>query len=246
MLRSRTRRFALAACAVTVGILAIPAAVGAAAKVFVLPEASVSIAVNADGSLDVSERLTFSFSGNFQGAYRDIPRRSGESITNVSVAEDSFAYQPGASTVLGSADDPGRFGVADLGDEVRVVWHYRAADERRTFDVSYAFSGLAVAYDDVVDVNIQVWGSQWEQTLAVLHAEMILPPGEGRVYVWGHRGRGSGTTSLGSDGRSPSLTASDLKPGEFARAPCGVSEGMADQHRRGVIGGRRRFVEHPR
>ena len=155
-LRSNPKRLAIGLAALTVSVLVLPSSAVAAAKAFILPEAAVSIVVNPDGSLDVRERLTFSFSGPFQGAYRDIPRRSGESITSVSVAEGTFAYESGASTILGSTDSPGRFGVADLGDEIRVVWHYRAADERRTFDVSYEFQGLAVAYDDVVDVNIQV------------------------------------------------------------------------------------------
>ena len=44
---------------------------------------------------------------------------------------------------------------------MRIVWHYRASDERRTFTISYRFRGLAVAYDDVVDVNLRVWGDHW-------------------------------------------------------------------------------------
>ena len=197
-------------------IVAVPAESGAAAKAFFLPQASIGIDVLSDGTLSVRENLTFAFSGSFQGAYRDIPRRPGELISEVSVAKGSATYSAGASTVLGSTDTAGRFGVADLGDETRIVWHYRALDEVRIFTVVYEFTGLAVAYNDAVDVNIQVWGSQWEQTLAVLEAEMFLPPGDGRVYVWGHRGRGSGTTSLGSEGRSPRLDATDLGAGEFA------------------------------
>ena len=34
-------------------------------------------------------------------------------------------------------------------DALRIVWHYTATNERRTFEVSYVFRGLAVAYDDV-------------------------------------------------------------------------------------------------
>ena len=36
---------------------------------------------------------------------------------------------------------------------MRIVWHFQAAGEARTFTVAYRFRGLAVAYDDVVDVN---------------------------------------------------------------------------------------------
>ena len=32
--------------------------------------------------------------------------------------------------------------------------------------ISYTLRGLAVAYDDVVDVNLKVWGDQWDESLA--------------------------------------------------------------------------------
>src|SRR5919107_1335248 len=70
---------------------------------------------------------------------------------------------PGASAELGSSGAPGTYGTANLGDAYRIVWHYRATDEQRTFTVRYRLSGLAVAYDDVVDVYWQVWGDEWQE-----------------------------------------------------------------------------------
>ena len=43
---------------------------------------------------------------------------------------------------------------------IRVVWHYRASDETRTFAIRYRVTGVTVAYDDVVDVNWKVWGER--------------------------------------------------------------------------------------
>ncbi len=108
-----------------------------------------------DGALLVRERITFDFSGSFSGAYRDIPLRNGESIDGVAVAEGRTRYRPGGNTELGSVDAPETFGVTDIDHGLRVVWHYRASDEARTFLVSYRFRGLAVAYDDVIDVNLR-------------------------------------------------------------------------------------------
>jgi len=68
-------------------------------------------------------------------------------------------YRPGANTELGGFGLPDTFGVTEIDDGIRIVWHYRALSERRTFTVSYRFRGLAVAYDDVVDVNLRVWAS---------------------------------------------------------------------------------------
>jgi len=65
--------------------------------------------------------------------------------------------------------------VTGIHNGLRIVWHYAASDERRTFTLSYRFRGLAVAYDDVVDVNLRVWGDHWPASLDSLTAAMQLP-----------------------------------------------------------------------
>ena len=83
---------------------------------------------------------------------------------------------------------PGSFGVEQTSKLVRIVWHYRATDERRTFTIKYRFRRLAVVYDDVVDVNLRVWGDEWKAPLGSLNARMELPRAAalGPAYrVWG-------------------------------------------------------------
>src|SRR5204862_7688573 len=104
-----------------------------------------------DGSLLVAENITIA--GAFHGAYRDIPFRRGESIDRIAVSEQGTKYTRGGSTELGSIDTPGTFNYETNGKRVRIGWHFSAGGERQTYTVSYRFRGLAVAYDDVVDVN---------------------------------------------------------------------------------------------
>jgi uncharacterized membrane protein len=133
------------------------------------------VQIQPDGSLRVHEQITFDFSGSYSGAYRDIPLRRGESIDQVSVGEGKTKYRPGANIELGGFGLPDSFGVTRIHDGIRIVWHYRASDERRTFLVRYRFRGLAVAYDDAVDVNLRVWGDHWPGGLGNLTAAMQLP-----------------------------------------------------------------------
>ncbi len=172
----------------TVALLAVLAALlvptAASAKSYVLPRANVQVRVEANGSLRVEERITFSFSGPFSGAYRDIPLRPGEALTDLVVLEGGKPYAPGACIELGCDDVAGSFGVTRVGDDARVVWHYRATDEERTFEVRYRLRGVAVAYDDVVDVNLKVWGDEWPVGLSQLVA---VTAGPGKVAKsWGH------------------------------------------------------------
>lgn len=144
--------------------------------------------IQPDGSLLVREQITFDFSGSFSGANRDIPVRKGESIDHVSVSEGTNRYRSGGNTDLGGFALPGSFGVAQIHNGVRIVWHYSAADQQRTFTLSYRFRGLAIAYDDVVDVNLRVWGDEWPAGLEGLTAAMQLPRATGlspSYRVWG-------------------------------------------------------------
>ena len=75
----------------------------AQAKSFEIPEATVNVLVESSGALEVGEQITFAYDGSFSGAYRDIPLRDGESISDVQVLEDRRAYTSGGCTELGRA-----------------------------------------------------------------------------------------------------------------------------------------------
>src|SRR5919202_5203926 len=102
-------------------------------KSFSLPWARVVADVQPDGSVLITENITYDFSGSFEGGYREIPLKEGMSVSDVSVSENGKQYAPGASAELGSSGAPGTYGTANLGDSYRIVWHYRATDEERTF-----------------------------------------------------------------------------------------------------------------
>ena len=114
---------------------------------------------------------TFEFDGQWQAAYRDILLKKGERITDVSVSEGGRRFRSGGCTIVGCI---GRRGHASApprspgGDGVRIVWHHQASDETRTFTVCYRVEDAVVAYDDVLDVDWQVWGDQWDFDLAHL------------------------------------------------------------------------------
>ncbi|HEU4480462.1 MAG TPA: DUF2207 domain-containing protein, partial [Actinomycetota bacterium] len=195
--------------------LSAPSAI-AQEKSFSLPHAEVDVKIGPDGAVHVTERLTYAFSGSFSGGFREIPLREGERIENVSVSERGAAYAGGASAELGSFGPPGTYGTTQVGDRFRIVWHYSAFNEARTFVVRYTLTGLAVAYDDVVDVNLRVWGDEWGEPLGLLEARMTIPDARpGEVRVWGHAGSVEGSTALNENGKGASLSASNVPAGRW-------------------------------
>ncbi len=177
------RRAFVAALALAAAVLLVPAA----ARAYYLPNADVAVRVAPDGSLRVAERITIT--GAYHGAYRDIPLRKGESIDRITVSEGDTRYTRGGSTKLGSIDRSDTFNYEISGKRVRIVWHFLAAGEARTFTVGYRFRGLTVAYDDIADVNLKVWGPNWSSSLGNLTASVTLPratPLGPRYRVYGH------------------------------------------------------------
>jgi uncharacterized membrane protein len=163
------RRTLGAALALAAVVLLVPAA----ASAYYLPRADIAVRVEPDGSLLVAEHITIG--GAFHGAYRDIPLRKGESIDRISVSEGTTRYTRGGSTKLGSIDRSDTFNYETSSKRVRVVWHFLAAGEPRTFTVAYRFRGLTAVHDDVADVDLKVWGSNWSSSLSDLTATVALP-----------------------------------------------------------------------
>ena len=194
-------------------------ALPAAAKSYSLPSADIAYEVVRDGSVIVTESLTYKFDGSFRGGFRLIPISAsrGESISDISVSENGGHYEPGGSSTVGIDSAPGTFGVAQDGDWTRVVWHFAASNEERTFTIRYRVSGFVTAYDDVGDLYVQVWGNQWRVPVSSLRATVRLPSflssGVKPVRVWGHPRSVAGQVSVRD--QTAWLTATDVPAGQF-------------------------------
>jgi uncharacterized membrane protein len=208
------RRLARLLFAVT--LLMLPA-LPALAKSYHISEADVTIEVQTDGSLLVTERLTYDFDGSFSGAYRDVLLFTDETFELISVGDESATYEPGGCAWLGCSSPAGTYGLDEQGGMARIVWHHASQDELRTFEIVYRMTGVVTVYDDVADLVYEVWGKQWEVRADLVTAAVVLPDGasEGEVLVWGHPYGIDGMTSLGDDEVSPDLEARDVPPNSF-------------------------------
>lgn len=182
-----------------------------------MASSDVTIEVEPDGSLLVTERLTYDFNGSFSGAYRDIPLYGGETFELVSIGDERIDYDPGGCATLGCSSPPGTYGLEEQQDLARVVWHHSSNDETRTFELVYRLSGVVTVYDDVTDLTYEVWGDQWEVRAQDVTAKVSLPDGaaDGEVRVYGHPYGVDGESSLGDDGVSPGLVARNVPSHQF-------------------------------
>src|SRR5262249_50652333 len=177
VLSARRVLFVLAAAAAAAAVAAAPAA----ASSYSLEKADVSVRIQKNGALSVTERLQVFFFGQFTYGYRDIPTREGESIDHITVASEDILgnvtrYRGGGSAEKKSNLTPNTFGVEQSSDKTTIVWHFAPASGSQTYIIGYRFRGLAQAYSDVVDVNMKVWGDQWQASLHHLTPGPGPPP----------------------------------------------------------------------
>ncbi|MGA7687761.1 MAG: DUF2207 domain-containing protein, partial [Jiangellales bacterium] len=205
----RPARVALVLLAGLLGLLTLTGADDG--RAYRLVDSDVAVTLAPDGSLEVRESITVAFRGAFTYGFRDIPLRPGEQVSDVSVSESGQAYAPGASTALQPGGPPGAFGVEPSSDQVRVVWRFDAVDQTRTFTLDYQFTGLTRAYDDVAEVNLQVWGEEWEQGLDRLTASLTAPADID--LAWGHPVYVRGDVTL--NGPTVNLRAERIPAGQF-------------------------------
>jgi len=170
--------------AAVAALVVLTVAARADAKSFSVDRVHCEIVVEPDGTALVTESLTYTFDGNFSYAFRSIPLRPGDRIYNVRVSEHGTDYARSTSRIAGS------YTVERRGDEeVVVTWYYRAHDESRTFDVSYAASGLVARHSDVADYYQTLFSNRTGRAVREVSANVTLPDGvdadELRVFAHG-------------------------------------------------------------
>jgi Predicted membrane protein (DUF2207) N-terminal domain len=161
----------------------------AAATYYDIPRLQMSVRVLDDGVLEVTEDVTYQFVGSHTSREHLLKWPEGASLSQLEVGERESAYRQGGGTDLNRAADPGTFGVETAGwrDALRVVWHFRATDESRTFRFTYRLHQVTVAHADVAEVAMWLWNPTDARGFADrVEAELELPgPADGtRFRVW--------------------------------------------------------------
>ena len=133
-----------------------------------ITQAFIDLTVENNGLLHVEEQYDYTFKGQYNGVYRDIPLKSGESIENITVAAE------GAYPVLKESDESGQ----------KHLKIYLYADEGHTkkikdcdvsIFISYDMKNVVTLFNDVGGLQYKLWGDQWEVPVGSLSVYVTLP-----------------------------------------------------------------------
>ena len=144
-------------------------------KDYSIIDALIDLTINPDGLLHVNESYTYSFDGTFNGVYRDIPLKDGESIDNIEVYIDG-AY--------------GTYKIIDQNGQKRIkvyLWADKAHtkkihDQKVTVKYSYDMQNVVTLYNDIGSLQYKLWGENWECKVLKLTCNIRLPGDTGNSY----------------------------------------------------------------
>ena len=114
-------------------VLAVMTTLALADRSLTMDQIIVDAQVFPDASMQVTERITVDFSGQWNGFYVKIPQ-GDTPITEVQVSENGQPYEFNPGTEYGP---PGTFLTKYEGNDILIDWSIDAYDQVRTFDVSY-------------------------------------------------------------------------------------------------------------
>ncbi|HOT93278.1 MAG TPA: DUF2207 domain-containing protein [Anaerolineae bacterium] len=162
----------------------------------------VDVAVQADGSLVVTERLTLRFVGGpFTYVYRHLPVAYTDGIDVISASVDGVSLPEGKEA--GQVEIAGR-------DPVKVTWHFApTSDSTHTFDLTYRVWGVIRKETDADVLIWQALPDEYEYSIAASTIRVTYPE---TVSLLGVPEVQQGTATVEQGANMVTFDARDLKP----------------------------------
>lgn len=176
----------------------------AVAKSYTIPIIRIDVAVQPDGTIQVTEHRTYNFDGSFSWADYRLPLEGYSAIRNIQVSENGQPF------INENSEQRGTFIVQRSDDEIRVKWYYDAEDEKRTFTISYTLEEALVIGPQWVEFFWNYISTDREKVTDLLQIDFALPQSVARdsMYVW-KRGA-SNQTNLTKTGNGYTVRATNL------------------------------------
>ncbi|MGC9517974.1 MAG: DUF2207 domain-containing protein [Methanomicrobiales archaeon] len=142
---------------------------------YTIPYANIDLYIQEDGTLHVKEKIHYSFSGTFNGVYREIPIKSGERIENLQV------YTEGAYSTLEVTNS----------EDMESLKIYLYSNPEKTQPITdkdvdvyieYDFINVIKVYNDVAELQYKIWGEEWDVEVGQVTGNIHLISGEGIRY----------------------------------------------------------------
>lgn len=144
-------------------------------KSYTIDQAFIDLTVKSNGLLHVDEQFDYTFTGTYNGVYRDIPLKSGESIDNIEVSAI------GAYPVLKESDENGQ-------KHLKIYLYSDEAHTKKIKDcsvsvfISYDMKNVVTLFNDVGALQYKIWGDEWDVGVDTVITSITLPGDKNNTY----------------------------------------------------------------
>jgi uncharacterized membrane protein len=155
-----------------------------------------------DASMQVTEKITVDFSGQWNGFYVKIPQ-GDTPITDVQVSENGRPYTFNSGIEYGPPDT---FLIKREGSDILIDWSINAKDQVRTFDLTYRVVNAVKIHPDVAELYRKFIGEANGNPISYVQVNLTLPPGAEKfkkgedIRIWGHGPLNGEVEFAGSNG----------------------------------------------
>jgi len=183
-------------------------------KDYYFPSVKISININSDGSFDVLEERTYSFSGDYHWATYSLPKSGFSSIEDFSIADESGPYE----RVDFDNQRERTFILTETASSYETKFYYSASNQLKTFTISFKVEGGILAYADVADFYWKLIGTGWDKKTQKLEAFVYLPSevNSDDIKVFGHGPLNGVVERIG--GKGGHFVVTDVPPNTYVEA----------------------------
>jgi uncharacterized membrane protein len=158
-----------------------------AERSFHFSRVGIDAKVGADGSLSIVEARTYSLRGSFSWATYRLPFGGYSRLSNLTVADEQGPYRLMRPTGA-ERPAPRTYEISQDGEAFLVRWGYAAANQLKTFTISYVLDDVVTVYSDVAELYWKFIGTGWQERTDMVHVTVRLPGSvpASEIRVWAH------------------------------------------------------------
>lgn len=188
----------------------------AAAREYYISNYNINVTINGDGSANVEERVTYNFTGQFNGVTMDIDSSGTNGLEQPKVFIDRNGTMQ--EVLQNDSSEAGTYTLTKEGTIDKFKVYEPSTTEQKTFIYQYKLLDAVTRYNDIAEFNRKLIGTGWTTRIDNVFINITIPLGATRndVRIFAH-GPLIGESSI-LDARNVKLTVSTVSPGTFVEA----------------------------
>jgi hypothetical protein len=185
----------------------------AEAKSYDMTKYDMFIEVKTNGNANVKEKITYDFSGDFNGVYRNIDLDGTDGCKDVRVYVDEGSTLREFSPGWGK--NPNEYERSQDGNIMSLKVYEKTSSREKTFVYEYTLKNVAKKYNDIGVFNRKVIDRNWDVPLKDISIEIRIPEGatKDELKVFAH-GPLEGYSEIINE-RTSSFYVGEVMPGTF-------------------------------